>query len=886
MTLPSWIHVMLARCRAAFRRRDDDRLLDDEIAQHLALTEQRFQQRGLTAEDARREARRAFGGVQQLRESHREGRGFVWMTQAVQDGAYALRMLRRQPLFTAAVILTLALGIGANTAVFSVVNAVLLRPLPYPSPDRVERVGWNWDDKGGPIGAMAPYKFEYLRAHSNAFERLAVWQSTTRDIGARGAGGPAGVLRVSNEFFPVVGFSPSQGRAFTDVEQQPGAADVAILSDACWNAQFNRNLSAIGGTVLLDDRPYTIVGIMPSVFAFPEVTSSVDVVVPLALRVDPRDLGANYSVIGRLRPGVERVAVQADIDRVFDQLRREQPEQFSGVGEHGVLMTFHEINLADVARPLWTLLAGVAVVLVIACTNVANLLLARGTTRLPEMAIRTALGASRARIVRQGITEGIVLASFGGVAGVVLGTVGVRAFLNLAPADITRLDQVGLDATVLAFTTIIVIVTGVLFGLASTQLGGRRCPGGTAGSLATRGTGSAAAGQRLRQWMIGFEAGLAMLLLVAAVLLSSAFVALMRTDLGFDPRGLVSVSFRRTPAPFRHADRVRATERALVETLTSIPGVHAAAATSVIPLGERGSNIPMTVVGRPDLTEGAVEWRAVSPEYARVIGLRLLAGRWLTHEDAASNRAVTVVNASLAARYWRGATAIGQRIWLGVFRGEIRPGSTPTPLDIVGVVDDIRELGPTKTARRTAFIAQTGATGMPAFLVRATGVSPDALRGAVRDVDAALPEPIVSPFETRLASRLSRDRFASLLTGLFAAVALLLTAIGVYGVVSWVVRHATKEIGIRMALGAARSRVLRQVLLRGMLPVCVGLLVGGGLALAASRFFVGLVVGATRVSSSVMLVAAALLALTAVIAACVPARRAMAIDPAAALRME
>jgi putative ABC transport system permease protein len=370
------------------------------------------------------------------------------------------------------------------------------------------------------------------------------------------------------------------------------------------------------------------------------------------------------------------------------------------------------------------------------------------------------------------------------------------------------------------------------------------------------------------------------------VLLSSAFFQLSHTDLGFDPHGLIAVSFRRTPAPFRSAEGLRVTERELVTRLGAIPGVRAAAATSVAPLGERGRNIPMTVVGRPDLSEGAVEWRAVSREYADVLGLRLRAGRWFTAEEIAANRPVTVVDGSLAARYWPGANPIGQRIWLGVFRGEIRAGTAPTALEVIGVINDVRDLGPTRAPRRMALVPLSGTTGMPTFLVRGDRVSLDALATAVRATDAALPEPIVSTLESRLAARLSRDRFASLLTQIFAAVALLLTAIGVYGVVSWIVRHATKEIAIRMALGAARARVLRDVLLRGMAPVCLGLILGGGASLAASRLFVGLVLGAARVSTGVMIAAAGLLLLTAAIAVCIPAHRAMTIDPAAALRME
>ena len=345
------LRTLLSRCRALLRRRRDDEALDDEIDLHLSLLEQRFIERGLTVDEARREARRAFGGVQQLRESHRDGRGFAWLTEIAQDGSYAVRMLRRQPLFTSAAVLTLALGIGANTAVFSVVDAVLLRPLPYPAPDRVERLGWYWNDRGPAIAAMAPYKYQYLRDHARAFEHLAVWQAATRDLGLRGTAGPKSVVRVSNEFFSVVGSQPALGRTFTDAEQQPGAAGVAVLTDACWAAQFGRDPSVLGKTLLLDERPHTVVGVMPQAFAFPELSAPVDVIVPLALAADPRDLGANYSVIGRVRPGVDRNSVQADLDRVFDQLRRERPELFSDARERAVLMTFEEINLAGVVRP-------------------------------------------------------------------------------------------------------------------------------------------------------------------------------------------------------------------------------------------------------------------------------------------------------------------------------------------------------------------------------------------------------------------------------------------------------------------------------------------------------------------------------------------------------
>jgi putative ABC transport system permease protein len=824
--------------------------------------------------------------VTQPKEAHREARTGRWLTEAMQDISYAMRMARREPGFAIVTLLTLALGIGASAAVFSVVNAVILRPLPYPSVDRVERVGWDWNGRSPATGALAPFKFVYLREQTRAFELLATWRLSTVESGA--GTGSLHVLSVSQDFLDVVGGAPAQGRAFTREERDSGA-DVALLTETFWRARFGGDPSALGRTIRLDDRSVLVVGVLRGTFQFPEVSDSIDVVTPLALRADPADLGANYSVIGRLRAGVTRAAAQMDLDRVFAGLRRERPSQFSGPEERAVLMRFDEIHLAEVTRPLWTLFAGVLVVLLIACTNVANLLLGRGTTRIREMAVRAALGASRGRLLRQGIAEGLVLSTIGGVAGVALGMAGIQALLGLAPGGIARLDEVRVDSVVLAFTATVMIVAGVVFGLAATGIG--TLPrAGAAVSLATRGSSSTRTGRRMRQLMIGAESSLTMLLLVGAILLVAGFQRLTRTPLGFDPHGVVAVTFPRLPPELRTPARVTAAERVLREALAAVPGVSAAASTSVAPLAERGWNMPMTIDGRPDATEGAVEWRAVSREYGAVMGLRLLQGRWLDDDDVNAARAVIVVSAGFARRYFPDGAALGQRVWLGVFRGERRSNATDVPREIVGIVDDIRDLGPTRPGRRTVFIPQIGvqpAGGLPAFIVRASGgVSHDALRAAVRAADPALPEPIVTTMAARLGTRVARDRFSSMLMAVFATVALVLTTIGVYGVVAWVVRQAAHEIGIRIALGAGRGRIIGDVLRGGLIPVALGLGLGGGVAVAASGLFTGLVLGATTVSAEIAVAAAAVLIAVAAVGAWIPARRALRVDPVAVLRAD
>jgi predicted permease len=879
----SRLRVMLAKIVARLRGTRVDDALASEIAHHLALLEERYLARGMAPDAARREARRAFGGVPQLAERHRELRSIVLLDHLRQDAGYTVRLFRRNPAFAVVAMLTLALGIGANTAVFSVLNAVVLQPLPYPGADRLQRIGWDWNGRGQITGALAPYKLDYLRRYSTTFEALATWRVSTPDLGPRGAGGAITVLHVSEDFFRVVGAQAGVGRTFSPDEFASDRATVAILTYDSWRVRFAADDDVIGQTILVDDRPHSVIGVMPAGFEFPEVSAAADMLVPLAIRPDPEDLGANYPVLGRVRDGVAEDQVARDVARVFSQLRAQQPKQFSAPDERPVLMSFNELHLAGVEEPLWILLGGVGLVLLIACTNVANLVMARASARVREMAVRVALGASRGRILRQGLTEGLVLASIGGTLGVVTGAAVLRGLADLMPAGITRMDQVRIDVVVLLFTVGVVLGTGLIFGVASSLYGsgvdaGRQTTMGRQGGAGTR------SGRRVRQWLIATEAALSMVLLAGALVLSFGFYRLTQVDLGFDPHGVTVVAFRRIPSDYG-GDRVRAFERELIRRLQQTAGVFAVASTSMAPLGERGANIPMTVDGRPDATEGAVEWRSVSGGYADVMGLRIVRGRWFNESDVDSQRPVIVVSASTAARYWPDTDPIGQWILLGVFRGQPRPGSTPVASEVIGVVADVRELGPVRPPRRMVFVPRGGTSAMPMFLIRAAApLRPDVVRDLVRDLDPHVPAPVLSTFDQRLAARLARDRFASLVIGLFAAIALTLTAIGVYGVVSWVVRHSTQEIGIRMALGASRVRVFESVLLRSLLPVVAGLILGSAGSVFTSRMFAALASVAPDAGGWMPLAAAIGLLLVASVAAWIPARRAMAVEPTVAIR--
>jgi predicted permease len=871
-------------------RRAAERAMDDEMRFHLERQAEELVQQGMSPRHAWREARLRFGGIDRFQEEGRDARGVRPIEDLMADLRYAWRSLRGAPGFTFVAVLTLGLGIGANTAVFSVVNGVVLRPLPYPEPERVLNVGWVWGGGSTVMGALSAYKLEYWRRHSRSFEAVATHRELETGLGERGEGGDVGMLRVTEDFFRVVGFHPRLGRAFTREEMTRGGPSVALVGDAFWRERLGGGAEVIGSEIVLGGVRYLVVGVMPPDFAFPPSAEYTDVLVPLALVADPGDNSHNYPVIVRLAPGVTRAAAEADLRRVMSQFEADHPELLQTPGQRPAMTDYFDMYLGPLQGVLWILLGAVAVVLLIACANVANLLLVRGTSRRRELAIRATLGAARGRIVRQALTESLLLATLGGAVGLILGGAGVKALIALAPIGIRRLEEVSVDGHVLLFTLLVTLLTGLLFGVIA-ALPAARVDLVSSIREGQRAAGTSRSRRRGRDLLVVTQAALAMMLLAAAALLINSFLRLRGTDLGFDPDPLVTVSFRRPPPSYTDPGRIISFEREFLARLARLPGVEIAAAASSFPL-ERGWNIPMTVEGRPDATEGGAQWRGVSPEYFEALGLRVVRGRAFTEAEVESGRPVIMLNESFAQRYFPDGDAIGQRIHVGYFKGEpISPGWNDPPREIVGIVSDMRESGPAGAAQRTMFVPHTqspaGMMSVPRFLLRTRGpVAVEAINAAVLDVDPIMTVPTVRRLTDQLGATLAPARFSSLLMSLFAGAALVLTAIGIYGVVGYVVRQQTAEIGVRMALGAARRQVLLATLVRGMIPVVVGLVLGILGAIGISRFLSGMLYGVSATDPMTLLIVTVIIGSIAALACYIPARRAAGVHPMIALRSE
>ena len=816
------------------------------------------------------------------------------------DLRYAFRMLWKNPGFTAVAVLALALGIGANTAIFTVVDGVLLQPLPFHEPDRIMRVGRIFSGSDVANSNSIP-KFMVWR-QNRSFEAFALYGNTApgMNLGSREHPEQVKGAQVSVDYFKVFGIVPLMGRTFSAQEDLPGGPNVAVLSDHLWQSRFAGDSAIIGRSIELNATPYTVIGVLPKGL---QSDPPADLFVPLQPDPHSTNQGHYLAIAGRIKPGVTVQAARSEMKILGEQFRRENPKWMDKNESVGVI-PMREAVTGDIRLALWVLLGAVGFVLLIACANVANLLLARAAVRAREMALRAAIGANRWRVVRQLLTESLLLAGLGGVLGFALGAWGVRALLLLVPGNIPRLTDANgitsappLDWRIALFTIGVALFTGVLFGLfpalriSNPDLAGVLKEGG--------GRGGSGRHNKARSLLVVTEMALALVLLVGATLLIRTFVGLNSVNPGLDPHNVLTIQTSLTGSSFTNTAKVDEMVTQVVRRLEALPGVDSAASSIVLPL-ENGVDLPFTIAGRTppngQLYEGDEQYRTGSPDYFRVFRIPLLRGRVFTQNDTGNSLRVVVVNEAMAKRYWPKQDPIGQVITIGKGLG---PDFEDPPRQVVGVVGSVRETGLQDNNVGVMYIPQSqvpeGITTLANKVVPLcwsvrTQADPLSMRTALeaefRAFDAQLMPADVRTMERVIAKSVARQNFNMLLLSIFAAIALLLAAIGIYGLMSYSVEQRTQEIGIRLALGAGRSDMLRMVIRQGMTLALIGVTVGLGLAYAVTRLLASLLFGVKYSDPLAFGGVALLLTLTALLATYIPARRAAATPPSEALRYQ
>jgi putative ABC transport system permease protein len=806
------------------------------------------------------------------------------MDTLLQDIRYSVRTLLKSPGFAAVAVIALALGIGANSAIFSAVNAVLLRPLPYKDASRLVMIWQDHRARGGPEREWAsPSNFYDWRDHNQVFDHVAAlvgWGPTLT-----GQGEPEDLVgaAVSDDTFSMLGVQPSLGRTFRPDEDQPGAEKVVVLSDKLWRRRFGADESLIGKPIILGGDSYTVVGVMPAKFKFPIIGDA-----ELWRTLRPA-LGKGCGrgcvvlrVIAQLKPGVTIEDARLDMNALASNLAQQYPEADSGIGI--TLVGLQEQIVGDTKPVLLVLLGAVAFVLLIACANVANLLLARASSREKEIAIRTALGARRLRLIRQLLTESLLLALIGSSVGLLLAVWMVDLLVAFSPPGAPRVDEIKIDGSVLLFTFGVAVLTGLLFGLIPAVRSSK--PDLNQSLKEGKGSGTSASRRSVRSALVVAEVALALMLLIGAGLLMKSFVNLIRVDPGFNAGNVIvaSVGLPRTRYP--EPNRIITFYDTLLERIKSLPGVQAAGAVSSLPLGGGGTDQDFRIEGLPEPKPGEepVAWySSVTPDYFQTLGVKLIKGRLFTEDDRAGAPPVVVISESMSKRYFSGEEPLGKRIGTG-------GGDKIVWHEIVGVTADVKHFGLGVEARPSMYLplAQAPARGM-AVAVRTTSDATSiaaVLRSEVAAIDKDLAVSSVRSMQDIVGESVAEPRLTVWLLGIFAAVAMLLSAIGIYGVMSYSVTQRTREIGLRMALGAQASDVLRLVVRQALLLAFVGVAIGLIGAFALTRFMSTLLFEVSASDPATYFVISIILTGVALVASALPARRAIGVDPMVALRYE
>ncbi len=868
----------------------------EELAQHLEDVYERSLRSGATELEARRAAIQELKGdlLNELPRSQkplhqepvfeRSGR-FNLLADLLHDLRYAARMQRKNPAFTVIAVIALALGIGANTAIFSVVNTVLLRPLPYKDPERLVMVWEDASRHGYPRDTPAAANYVDWRDQNQVFEGMAAIADISFNL--TGAGDPERLegRRVSATLFPLLGVEPQIGRVFTAAEDQPGSQHVVLLSYRLWQRRFGGDPNIVGKPLTLNGESYIVVGVMPASFQFP--TSDDEAWVPIAFtQQEASSRGRHYlEVLARLKPGVPLAQAQSDMTTIATRLQQQYPEQNADLG--AVVQPLHEHLVGDIRPALLILLGAVGLVLLIACANVANLLLARAAVRQKEIAVRVALGAKRRRLIRQFLTESILLSTLGGIVGLGIAYGGLVLLKAFIPENISQAREISLDFKVLAFTLLVSVLTGVIFGLAPAIQAARFNQIDTL-KEGGRDAATGGSGKRLRSLLVMSEVAISLVLLIGAGLLINSFLRLRNVDPGFRADNLLTMKIVLPEPKYAKFQPRAAFYTDLVQRVQSLAGVRSAAVTTNLPLYRQGNSVSINIEGRPAPPPGQeliVVTRIISPGYFDTMSIPVLKGRPLTDHDTETAPNAVVISETMARRFWPGEDPLGKRIaaW-----------AVKTPEDwaqVVGVVKDVRQFELTADPKPQMYLSyrQVGFFA-PRDLVVKTDVDPASMAATVRkavwDIDKDQPVSNIRTMEEILSESIARQRFSMLLLAIFAGVALVLAGVGIYGVMSYSVAQRTHEIGIRMALGAQTGAVLKLAVGYGMKLVLIGIVVGLIAAFALTRLMATLLFGVTATDPTTFTLISLLLIAVAALASYIPARRATKVNPIIALRYE
>jgi putative ABC transport system permease protein len=877
-----WLFTIPLRLRSLFRWAQADQELDDELRDHLERKTEEYLGQGMTQEGARRRARLDLEGIEQTKEKCRDARRVNWIQDFVQDLHYGLRMLRKSPGFTTVAVLTLALGIGANAAIFSVVNAVLLNPLAYKDPDRLVTILHYG------TSPVSPANYLDYRDQTTSYDAMGAaeyWSPNLTNVGQ-----PEHLLglRVTQNTLSMLGVQPLVGRFFVPGEDHAGNDGEVILSYGLWQRRFSGDASVLGGTMQLDGRPYVIVGVMPAQFHFaPFWATHAELWAPLSLEARAQSRGGNsLRLFARLKQGVTLTQARAEMATITARLERIYP----GTNTDMVVLPLKEKVVGNIETPLLVLLGAVGFVLLIACANVAHMLLARAAGRQKEIAVRTALGARRSRVVRQVLTENLLLAGMGGSLGLLLAFCGTRALVALSPSDIPRVESIAIDTRVVLFLLAATALTSIAFGLVPALQASHVNLTDTL-KESGRGSSDGVRRNRLRSILVASEFALALTLLIAAGLMIRSFAALQSIDPGFNPHGVLSMIVPVAGSKEGEPGRRVIFYRQILERVRSLPGVKSATAINHLPLAGDLWDKTFIIEGRPtpapaDLPDAV--YRVATPGYFQTMGIRLLQGRDISDVDAAGASPVVVINETMARTYWPSQNPLGQRI---AFTSD----KNSTWMTVIGVVKDPVLHDWTGKPYPELYVSAfqdgdfLGKTDYITLVVRTAGdpaAMTSSVKSAIWSFDANLPITNVFTMDDVVAQANARPRFEMLLLSLFAGVALVLAAVGIYGVMSYSVARRTHEIGIRISLGAARADVLLLVIRQGLILALAGSGVGIASALILARLMTKLLYGVAPTDPVTFAGVAALLISVALLACYIPARRAMRFDPMVALRYE